>query len=128
MSELCQSRLTLADQQLATAFQATKLESVQLLAKAATGQEKLSLPVTNRCDGGRKAGKLTGDHGVRAVPLGVVLALSHAAGAGLSLVGTQGLPLPLQTVLVLQVVLHVRLEGNRQCVCMCVFFWQTRPP
>lgn len=50
---------------------------------------------------------LTCDHGVRAVPLGVLLALAHAAGAGLCLVGAQRLPLTLQTVLVLQVVLHV---------------------
>lgn len=55
---------------------------------------------------------LTYDHGVWAVPLGVLLALPHAAGAGLCLVGAQGLPLTLQTVLVLQVVLHVRLEDN----------------
>lgn len=50
---------------------------------------------------------LTYDHGIRAVPLGVLLSLPHAAGAGLCLVGAQGLPLALQTVLVLQVVLHV---------------------
>lgn len=56
---------------------------------------------------------LTCDHGVRAVPLGVLLALAHAAGAGLCLVGAQRLPLTLQTVLVLQVVLHVWLEENR---------------
>lgn len=56
---------------------------------------------------------LTYDHGVWAVPLGVLLAPSHTAGAGFCLVGAQGLPLTLQTVLVLQVVLHVRLEENR---------------
>lgn len=57
---------------------------------------------------------LTYDHGIWAVPLGVLLALPHAADAGLCLVGAQGLPLTLQTVLVLQVVLHVWLEENRQ--------------
>lgn len=74
--------------------------------------------------GGRgRTDALTGHHGVRAVPLGVVLALTHATAAGLSLVGTQGLPLPLQTVLVPQVVLHVRLGGGETeivCVCVCV--------
>lgn len=56
---------------------------------------------------------LTYDHSVRAVSLGVLLALAHTAGAGLCLVGAQRLPLTLQTVLVLQVVLHVWLEENR---------------
>lgn len=45
--------------------------------------------------------ELTYDHGVRAVPLGVLITLPHTAGAGLCLVGAQGLPLTLQTVLVL---------------------------
>lgn len=53
---------------------------------------------------------LTYNNGIGAVPLGVLLALPHAAGAGLCLVGAQSFPLALQTVLVLQVVLHVRLE------------------
>lgn len=56
---------------------------------------------------------LTCHHGVRAVPLGILLSPSHTAGAGLGLIGAQGLPLALQTVLVLQVVLHVRLRGKK---------------
>lgn len=58
--------------------------------------------------------KLTNDHGISSVPLGVLFALANAAGAGLGLVGAQRLPLALQTVLVLQVVLHVRLQGERR--------------
>lgn len=56
--------------------------------------------------------KLTNNHSISSVPLGVLFALANAAGAGLGLVGAQRLPLALQTVLVLQVVLHVRLQGE----------------
>lgn len=60
-----------------------------------------------------KKNGLTNNHSVWAVPLWVLLTPSHTAGTGLCLVRAQGLPLTLQTVLVLQVVLHVWLQENR---------------
>ena len=71
---------------------------------------------------------LTHDHSVRAVPLVVLLALPHITGAGLGLVAAQCLPLPLQTVLVLQVVLHVRLEDKRGEQSATIWNNQRQPP
>lgn len=55
-------------------------------------------------------GKLTGERLGMSVLVYVKRVLSHRHRTGVSLVGTQSLPLLLQTVLVAQVVLHVGLE------------------
>ena len=66
-------------------------------------------------------GILTG-HGVAvAILADVGGVISDVGVGGVSLVRTQPLPLPVQTVLVLQVVLHVRLEieikgGNHKII------------
>lgn len=56
---------------------------------------------------------LTRHDGSGAVLLGVAILHADGSGVGLGLIGAQRLPLLLQAVLVLQVVLHVGLEGER---------------
>lgn len=55
---------------------------------------------------------LTRHHSRRAVLLCVAVSKAHGAGIGFSLVHAQRLPLLLQTVLILQVILHVRLKNK----------------
>lgn len=57
---------------------------------------------------------LTRHNGGRAVLLGIAVLRADGANVGLRLVGTQPLPLLLQPVLVLQVVLHVGLWGDKR--------------
>lgn len=49
-----------------------------------------------------------------AVLLGVAVLHADGAGVGFCLIGAQRLPLLLQAVLVLQVILHVRLEEKKE--------------
>lgn len=60
--------------------------------------------------GTRRGSALTGEPLAVPVFLHVVGTLSHDGRTGISLVGTQSLPLLLETVLVPQVILHICLK------------------
>lgn len=57
---------------------------------------------------------LTCHHRCRSVLLGVAVLQADGAGVGFGLVSTQRLPLLFQTVLVLQVILHVGLQEKME--------------
>lgn len=59
-------------------------------------------------------GPLTREHAAGSVLLGVAFILRRGTSGRLGLISTQSFPLLLQTVLILQVILHVRLRKRKR--------------